>query len=276
MQAKWLCWLPLLWLAGCAGPQRGEAPGQQGRYAQQEDAYPVDVPRLDHVQDATVTDEPYSRAGNRDYELGGQFYRVIKEPKGFVQEGYASWYGTKFHGYKTSNGEIYDMYAMSGAHKRLPLPSFVRVTNLDNGRQVVVRVNDRGPFHEGRIIDLSYAAAYKLDMLKKGTAHVRLEVVTPPQKETVLAPIKAQNPIFVQVAASSDPGRADAAGKRLAALVGSGYQVVQEQGLYKVQLGPAADELKAEALIEALKRQGVGRPFKVYVEPQGQTGVNIP
>ncbi|EKE67627.1 septal ring lytic transglycosylase RlpA family protein [Gallaecimonas xiamenensis] len=282
MEAK--CWLllPLLCLGACSqSPNSGDDKrrpytSQDGRYAQQHDAYPVDVPRLDHVTDAKVTFEPYSRQGNRDYQLRGQSYRVIKEPKGFSQEGYASWYGTKFHGYHTSNGEVYDMYAMTGAHKTLPLPSFVRVTNLDNNKQVVVRVNDRGPFHQGRVIDLSYAAAYKLDMLKQGTARVKIEVITAPQKETVLTPLKATQPLFVQVAASSDRQRAEAAGRKYAGLIGTGYQVVQDNGLYKVQLGPAKDELNAEAMIERLKHQGIHQPFKVYVEPQGNTGVNIP
>ncbi|WP_417358077.1 septal ring lytic transglycosylase RlpA family protein [Gallaecimonas pentaromativorans] len=280
MANKAWCYGALLLLGACSStPDSGtgkSGDSQSGRYSQQNDAYPVDVPKLDHVSDAKVTNEPYSRQGNRDYELRGQFYKVIKAPQGFTQEGYASWYGTKFHGYHTSNGEVYDMYAMSGAHKTLPLPSFVRVTNLDNGKQVVVRVNDRGPFHQGRIIDLSYAAAYKLDMLKKGTARVRLEVITAPQKETVLAPLKATHPIFIQVVASSDQDRAVDAGKRYAALMGCGYQVVRDQGLYKVQLGPVSDELKAEALIEKLKGQGIARPFKVYAEPQGTDGVNIP
>jgi len=254
-------------LAACSStPDSGTS--QQGRYRQQHDAYPVDVPKLDNVTNAKVIAEPYSKQGNRDYELRGHFYKILKNPIGFTQEGYASWYGTKFHGYHTSNGEVYDMYAMTGAHKTLPLPSFVRVTNLDNGKQVVVRINDRGPFHQGRIIDLSYAAAYKLDMLKQGTARVKLEVVTAPQKETVLAPIKAKNPIFIQVVASSDKERATAAAKHYAAMANSSYQLVFDQGLYKVQLGPVADELKAETMIEQLKKQGVTHPFKVYAEPQ--------
>ncbi|HAH03554.1 MAG TPA: septal ring lytic transglycosylase RlpA, partial [Vibrio sp.] len=96
----------------------------------------------------------------------------------FTEKGKASWYGKKFHGHLTSNGEIYDMYSMSAAHKTLPIPSYVKVTNTDNNKTTIVRINDRGPFHEGRIIDLSYAAAYKLDVLRTGTANVEIEVIT--------------------------------------------------------------------------------------------------
>lgn len=271
MLARTLLALAVLLLAGCAS-----SGSSGGRYAQRHDAYPATAPDVSSVQNATVTDEPYSKQGNKDYRLRGQSYSIIRHPIGFTQVGYASWYGTKFHGYHTANGETYDMYAMTAAHKRLPLPSFVRVTNLANGKQVVVRVNDRGPFHPGRIIDLSYAAAYKLDMLKSGTAKVRIEVVSAPEKETVLAPIKAQRPIFVQVIASRDRQRANALGSRYADLVHSRYQLSEQDGLYKVQLGPLKDELAAEHLIEKLKSLGIGKPFKVYAEPQSTTGVNNP
>jgi len=115
------------------------------------------------IPDAIPRNEPLSRGGNQaSYEVFGKRYYVLNSAEGFTERGVASWYGNKFHGNQTSNGEIYDMYAMTAAHKRLPLPSYVRVTNLKNQRSVVVRVNDRGPFHKGRIIDLSYVAAKKL------------------------------------------------------------------------------------------------------------------
>src|SRR5690554_5341368 len=104
---------------------------------------------------------------------------AVTDADGYVQKGTASWYGKKFHGHKTSNGEVYDMYKMTAAHKSLPLPSFARVTNLDNGRSVVVRVNDRGPFHDGRVIDLSYAAAVKLDIHRAGTGRVEVRGLVP-------------------------------------------------------------------------------------------------
>ncbi|MEO1888744.1 MAG: septal ring lytic transglycosylase RlpA family protein [Cycloclasticus sp.] len=135
---------------------------------------------LELTPDAIPRIEPKSRGGNpRSYEVFGTTYYVMPSSDGFVQRGIASWYGTKFHGNKTSNGETYDMYAMTAAHKTLPLPSYVEVTDLNSGKKIVVRVNDRGPFHEGRIIDLSYAAATKLGTLKTGTSHVEIKVLNP-------------------------------------------------------------------------------------------------
>lgn len=132
------------------------------------------------IEDATPRVEPKSRGGNPEsYSVFGKRYKVMKSAKGFKERGDASWYGTKFHGRLTSNGERYDMYKMTAAHKNLPLPTYVQVTNLDNGKKVVVRVNDRGPFHKGRVIDLSYAAATKLGILKKGTGRVEVEAIDP-------------------------------------------------------------------------------------------------
>lgn len=138
---------------------------------------------IENTPDAVVVDEPTSRYGNaQTYSVLGQQYTVMpKVPKGFKQDGRASWYGKKFHGRRTANGESYDMFKMTAAHKTLPIPSYVRVTSKANGRSVVVRVNDRGPFHPGRIIDLSYAAAARLDMLHAGSVEVRLESLTPQQ-----------------------------------------------------------------------------------------------
>ena len=148
-----------------------------GRYSLRQDVPPEDAPKLDHVKNAVPRYEPYTRGGNKNYNVWGQDYEVWQDVENYRDEGLASWYGAKFHGFETSNGEVYDMYAMTAAHKNLPLPSFVRVTNKANGKQVVVRVNDRGPFHEGRVIDLSYAAAYKLGMLGTGTAPVSVELI---------------------------------------------------------------------------------------------------
>lgn len=133
---------------------------------------PVDVMA---VPDAVPRYEERTRAGNSvKYEVLGKQYKVLTASKGYQETGMASWYGAKFHGRKTSNGEVYDMYAMTAAHKTLPIPSYVRVTNLKNQRSVVVRINDRGPFHENRIIDLSYTAAVKLGIQKMGTGFVEV------------------------------------------------------------------------------------------------------
>ncbi|AXR06417.1 septal ring lytic transglycosylase RlpA family protein [Salinimonas sediminis] len=159
----------VLLLAACQTPA--------GRYAQHKDSAPTFVYETPDLTDAVPRYEPYRSFNSRAYEVLGKRYYPMQTGKGFVQQGYASWYGQKFHGHLTSNGETYNMFAMTAAHKTLPLPSFVRVTNLDNNKTAIVRVNDRGPFHSDRIIDLSYAAAQKLGYQQHGTARVKLEVI---------------------------------------------------------------------------------------------------
>jgi rare lipoprotein A len=143
------------------------------------DSVPDEIPDVDAIPEPEVTNEPRSSIGNRkSYSVLGKSYKVLDNADGYVETGVASFYGKKFHGRRTSNLEVYDMYAFSAAHKTLPLPSFARVTNLDNGKSVIVRVNDRGPFHAGRVIDLSYAAATKLGYVHKGTARVEVRALT--------------------------------------------------------------------------------------------------
>lgn len=151
---------------------------QYGRYQQKHDSIPTRLPSSHELEDAIPRAEPLSRGGNKNYQVRGKNYQVLTSAKGFEQTGTASWYGKKFHGHLTSNGEIYNMYGMSAAHKNLPLPTYVKVTNTANNKSVIVRVNDRGPFHQNRVIDLSYSAAFKLDMLKTGTAQVRIQAIT--------------------------------------------------------------------------------------------------
>jgi rare lipoprotein A len=151
------------------------------------DTVPDDIPDVDAIPEPEVREEPRSRAGNRDYSVLGKRYRVIDDPEGYVETGLASYYGKKFHGRRTSSQEVYDMYAFTAAHKTLPLPSYARVTNLDNGKSIVVRINDRGPFHRGRVIDLSYAAAVKLGYRDKGTARVEVRALTPADIDPTLA-----------------------------------------------------------------------------------------
>ena len=197
MTPRWPMLAVLVALAGCAG-SGGQAPSEsrdkprdtqassasapssagQGRYAMSSDAYPLDPPDVSRIPDAVPRLEPPSRGGNRPtYEVWGETYHVLPDASGYAREGTASWYGEKFHGYATSNGEIYDMFKMTAAHRSLPLPSYVRVTNRDNGRSAIVRVNDRGPFHNDREIDLSYAAAARLDILERGTGRVKVEAI---------------------------------------------------------------------------------------------------
>ena len=138
------------------------------------------IPDVHLIPEPEVRAEPRSRYGNRSpYKVLGKSYRVLDSAEGYAETGIASYYGNKFHGRRTSNLEVYDMYAFTAAHKTLPLPSFARVTNLANGQSVVVRVNDRGPFHEGRIIDLSYAAAVKIGLDRAGTARVEVVGLSP-------------------------------------------------------------------------------------------------
>lgn len=146
----------------------------------QDDGPHAQVPvNIDRVPDAVPRAEPLSASGNNPYVVFGHRYVPLTTADGYHARGVASWYGRKFHGRRTSNGEHYDMYSMTAAHKTLPLPSYVKVRNIDNGREVIVRVNDRGPFLHDRLIDLSYAAAYRLGVVKTGTARVEVTAVGP-------------------------------------------------------------------------------------------------
>jgi len=165
----------ILALAACSSrPHRG------GYY---KDDGPGENPpaNLASVPDAVPRPEPLHKYANRPYEVFGKKYVPLASVQPFSQRGVASWYGKKFHGQKTSSGETYDMYKMTAAHPTLPIPSYARVTNLSNGRSVVVRVNDRGPFHNNRIMDLSYAAAYKLGYIGAGSAQVQIDAIVPAQ-----------------------------------------------------------------------------------------------
>lgn len=162
--------LSLLLMQGCQ--MLGDGPGRT-----------LSDEEIAAIPDAVPIDEPLSELGNNEsYEINGRRYNVMKDATGFVQHGVASWYGKKFHGRRTSNGESYDMYKMTAAHKTLPLPTYVRVTNLASKSSVVVRVNDRGPFIQGRAIDLSYVAAKKLGVLDTGTAEVEIRALKPGQE----------------------------------------------------------------------------------------------
>jgi rare lipoprotein A len=171
-----------------------EDPSKRGDYVAgglfrpgEADAVPDHIPDVDAIPEPEVRDEPRARGGNRDYAVLGKRYKVLDSAQGYIEEGGASYYGKKFHGRRTSSGEVYDMYAFTAAHKTLPLPSYARVTNLDNGKSVVVKINDRGPFHSSRIIDLSYAAAVKLGYREKGVARVEVRALLPGGTDGVLA-----------------------------------------------------------------------------------------
>lgn len=170
----------LIFACGCFSSNK--KPTKKRRYKQLHDTYPSarKIPNLKRVKNAVPKFEPKSKCGNpKSYVVFNKRYKTLSTSRGYKARGIASFYGTKFHKHKTSNGEIYNMFKMTAAHKTLPIPTYVEVTNLKNGKKVIVRVNDRGPFHGKRIIDLSYAAAYKLGMLQKGTAYVQIKAINP-------------------------------------------------------------------------------------------------
>jgi len=234
----------------------------------------VDVSSIPAVLPTVVT---RTKAGNKSpYTVLGKTYTVMEDAQGFRQVGMASWYGTKFHGRHTSNGEIYDMFAMTAAHKSIPIPSYVRVTNQQNGRSVIVRVNDRGPFHGDRIIDLSYAAAKKLAYADQGTARVSVEVITPAGQA---AGIQTRQPAsqprgnsvaslgpnaYVQVGAFGAQAAAEALRQKLSAVMSLPVRVKQQQGLFKVQIGPIEKQQALQNVRHALAAQQVVSHHVVY------------
>ena len=238
------------------------------RYAMRHDSGPnVDLDP-NRIPNAVPRAEPQSKYGNPDsYVVNGKRYHVMDSANGFTQRGQASWYGRKFHGHRTSSGETYDMFAMTAAHKRLPLPSYVKVTNLDNNRQVIVRVNDRGPFHSGRIIDLSYAAATKLGIAANGTGNVEIEVIKTQQKQRPYA-LQAferkaekteENKMYIQLGAFVSRSNAEQLKQRATHVHQSASIDAEEksdQAIYRVRIGPLANAEEADQLATKLKQQG--------------------
>jgi rare lipoprotein A len=214
-------------------------------------------PKPTLFQEVTPIDEPLSHYGNPgSYRVKGKLYDVLTSSEGYHKKGTASWYGTRFHKERTSSGEVYDMYALTAAHKTLPLPTYVRVKNLENGRETIVKINDRGPFHQDRLIDLSYAAAAKLGLLPKGTARVEIEALTS-------AP-KAEYYLQVGVFQSSD--KANAMRDKLTALkLETDIKIKERDALYVIHIGPFSDKQHAELSQKLLKKQGVSESFS-YLE----------
>lgn len=175
-------------------PALPKAGSGRGGYYQDDGPGENVPPNLNDVPDAVVRAEPYARYANRPYVVFGKTYTPMLNELPFVQRGLGSWYGKKFHGQKTSSGEIYDMYKMTAAHPTLPIPSYARVTNVASGKTVVVRVNDRGPFHASRVIDLSYTAAVKLGLLQSGSQQVVVERLLPDGAAERLATMRRNAP----------------------------------------------------------------------------------
>ena len=221
-----------------------------GRYSQAKDSTPPRLPTLLEMTDPAPKAEPLSRGGNRPYQLFGQSYTPLANATVHTEIGIASWYGNKFHGHLTSNGETYNMFAMSAAHKTLPLPSYVKVTNLDNGKTAIVRVNDRGPFHRDRIIDLSYSAANKIGMLQQGTARVQLELIQSP------AMLAQQQPAacYIQVFASTDNNKAQQLLHQLKQQQALPAEIHPGSGIFRLRVGPTRDKQQAQQWLSQLRR----------------------
>jgi rare lipoprotein A len=278
-------------LAGCGGlftrtdpsPQAESRPAPKpdaGAPARRPGAYykddgPGDRPPVDlaSVPDATPRAEPLHRFANRPYQVFGRNYAPMASAQGFRQKGIASWYGRRYHGQNTSSGEPYDMYGMTAAHPQLPIPSYVRVTNVANRRSVVVRVNDRGPFHADRVIDLSYTAAWKLGYVEAGSALVEIEPVLP-GAAAAAAPAPAAAPVaadaggvYLQLGAFSARESADNFRARLYRELGwlsDPIHIFAATGLFRLQLGPFRSQDEARPLADRIEAELAVKPLFVF------------
>lgn len=234
---------------------------------------------VNNIPDATPRVEPRSKRGNpSSYTVFGKRYHVKGSSKGHVERGIASWYGTKFHGRLTSSGEPYDMLAMTAAHKSLPLPTYARVTNLDNGRSVVVKINDRGPFAKNRIIDLSYVAAKKLGITARGTGLVEVRAIDPKQPQATirtasetpapkavaadekLASATDTPRVYLQLGAFQSRENAVRLRDKVAEIPMANVQVQQAGArtpIFRVRIGPLASVDEVDELSNLLERHGL-------------------
>ena len=256
------------------------------------DGPPKVIQDMSQISNAIPKSEPLARYGNHSpYTVLGKTYHVMKTSAGYQEEGMGSWYGEKFAGRKTSSFEPYDPFAMTAAHKSLPLPTYVRVTNLENLKEIIVKVNDRGPFHGGRIIDLSYAAAAKLDYMEKGTARVRVEAINIPNattstprdtthgtsasKSTTQATRTAthikpsfDSLIYLQVGAFSQLSTAQHLQTKLISALSSPVTITSagdtDSQLHRVQVGPFQNEMNAILVSEQIKKQNMGDPLIIH------------
>ncbi len=248
---------------------------QSSRYRDGSDSVPDGPPPdVSKLPEPVPKVEPRALYGNKSpYSVLGQTYNVLASPNGYVERGIASFYGNKFHGYKTSSLEDYDMYQFTAAHKTLPLPSYARVTNLENGKSVIVRINDRGPFHDNRLIDLSFAAAVKIGVWPKGTGLVEVRAIDPGQPLEAQTmpppppPPKAASPgpgIYLQVGAFSDVNNAERVAQQLRAANFAPVQVVDAQingrSIRRVRVGPIASVDQADDVTSRIEGMGLPKP----------------
>jgi rare lipoprotein A len=226
----------------------------QSRYSIAQDKAPVVALAEHQIMETPARMEPLSLQGNKSpYTVNNKRYKILASAENYREEGLASWYGAKFHGHATSNGESFDMNKISAAHKSLPLPSWVRVTNLDNGRSIDVRINDRGPFHGGRIIDMSYAGAVKLGFQDKGTARVRVEAIA--------GSVLDSASYFVQVGAFNEKVGANAMRDKLSGELSDPVGVFRDN-FYRVRIGPVTYS-RASALQQQYANGEMGKPVIV-------------
>lgn len=236
---------------------------QATRYDVDKDFTPLQRLNASEIADAVPRKDPITKAGNKNpYTVRGKTYHILPTHKGYKAQGGASWYGMKFHGHKTSNGEIYSVYAMTAAHKTLPIPSYAKVTNLVNGKTAIVRVNDRGPFHPGRIIDLSYAAATKLGFVNQGSTQVEVEAIDVDQWHK----IQHQNPgvkdWVLQVASYSEPNWARDKQQLLQQhLQADVFLEPTSDGWLRLKVGPVYESELAD-ISEKLQQLGFGEPLR--------------
>ena len=263
-------------LAACSTPPPSQSPplpqdnadvSVSERYHVEQDSAPLRPISQGEVFDAIPQADPILRFGNvSPYVIDGVTYHVLQDYRDYREQGTASWYGAKFSGHKTSNGELYDLYQPSAAHKTLPIPSYARVTNLDNGKSIVVRVNDRGPFHSDRIIDLSYAAAVKLGYMEQGTAQVEVEVMEVVGVEDRRDPLYG-NYRYLQLGAFGREASAQTLVEALKPLLTAEVFVsaVESDGtlLYRVRVGPVDDKSHLLAVQQQLLDSGydAGQPL---------------
>ena len=235
--------LTCLLLAGCDSAR--------GAYYKDDGPAATTPDNLDDIPDARPRSEPLNRYANRPYTINGKRYVPNTTLKPMRQRGVASWYGKKFHGQKTSSGETYNMFAMTAAHPTLALPSYARVTHLGNGKSVVVRVIDRGPFTSGRIIDLSYAAAHRLGFINEGNAQVEVEALLPEEFSAKSAPSDGYGQLFLQLGAFSSASNAESLRAQLTNTLDwldEKIQVHSSDNFYRVQVGPYANRAAAEKI----------------------------
>ena len=256
-------------VAACGTAPRKDAGGKY--YA--DDGPPAKVPEaLAQVPDADFKDEPFHKFANRPYTVFGKTYVPVVDKQPTKERGLASWYGRKFHGQRTASGETYDMFAMTAAHKTLPIPSYARVTNLQNGQSVVVRINDRGPFHGNRVIDLSYAAAERIGIVARGSGMVEVErLVSGREAEPAVAPAPPENAtvetalvsreasgLWLQLGAFSSAESAesfrDHVQRELSSWSTEPLEIAARDGLYRVRLGPYRNPEEATAIGDKVRR----------------------